>query len=411
VWISNASLQLSVLLIFLGVVFGSGPLIGFGVFLLVATLVAKYWARHALDEVRYERIIPENRAFEGETLSLTLRLINDKLLPVPWIEVRDSVPESVLIDEEHVSTTTSPGYVYLARSTNLGWYERINWPLQLRTPPRGYYRIGPARISTGDVFGFFPVQEDKEHVDPIIIYPRIYTLPELGLPPERPFGELKGRNRIFEDPGRIAGIRDYLPGDPMRRIDWKASARTQALMSKVYEPSATLHMLVALNVNTMQHAWEGFMPDVLERLLSVAGSVASYGFESGYAIGLIANGSYRNSDRPMRVPIGRSTDQLARVLEALAVIGPMTPAPLETVIDREALSFTFGATLVCVTARMDPPLAASLRRLSSSGHTVSVLSLAPEPFEEELGRITVYNIAEAVRAIEAREIGGNGARP
>jgi uncharacterized protein (DUF58 family) len=409
VWVSKAALQLSIVFIFLGVLAGSGPLIGLGVFLLAATLLARYWAKHALDNVRYERVIPENRAFEGEKLSLTLRLINDKLLPLPWVEVRDSVPEDVLIDEEHVSTSTSPGYVYLARSTHLSWYERISWPLQLQTPPRGYYRVGPARIRTGDIFGFFPVERDDDSFDPFIIYPRLYTLPELGLPAERPFGELKGRERIFEDPIRIAGLRDYRPGDPMRRIDWKASARAQALQSRVYEPSATMHLLVALNVDTMEHAWEGFLPEMLEHGLSVAGSVASKAFEDGYAIGLVANGAYRDSDRPMRVPVSRSAEQLARVLEALAVVGPMTPTSLDTVIDREALSFPFGATLVCITNQMGAPLAASLRRVAHAGHSVTVISLSEQEWEEDLGRIRVYNIAAALRALDARAFQGNGA--
>ena len=409
-WLTRSAAQISVFLIIVGIVFGSGPLIGFAVFLLAASLVARYWSSHVMDNIIYQRIIPEDRAFEGETLSLTLRLINDKFLPVPWIEVRDSVPDGTLIGEDHVSTSTSPGYVYLSRSTNLGWYERINWPLQLRTPARGYYRIGPGRINTGDIFGFFPVGREEETVSPIIVYPRLYTLPELGLPAERPFGELKGRERIFEDPSRIGGLREYQPGDPMRRIDWKASARMQSLQSKVYEPSATLHLLVALNVNTMEHAWEGFMPDMLERLLSVAGSVARYGFEAGYAIGLLANGSYRDSDRPMRVPISRSSEQLMRVLEALAVIGPMTPAPLETVIDREALSFPYGATLVCVTSRMDAPLAASLLRVAGAGHTVTVLSVADSEFEDDLGRVRVLNISKEVRSLEMRAA-SNGAQP
>ncbi len=405
-WFSRSLIQFSVIFIVLGILFGSGPLIAFGVFLLAATLLARWWGKHALDDVRYERVIPENRAFEGEKLAVTLRMINDKLLPVPLIEVRDSVPENTLLDEDHLSPTGYPGYVHVSRSTHLSWYERIGWPLELEAPPRGYYRLGPARITTGDIFGFFPVETVSEKTDPIIIYPRLYTLPELGLPAERPFGEIKGRDRIFEDPSRIAGIRDYRPGDPMRRIDWKASARLQSLQSRVYEPSATMHLLVALNVNTMEHAWQGFMPDQLERALSVAGSVARHGFDAGYAIGLVANGSYPESDRPMRVPVGRSSDQLMRTLEALAVIGPMTPTPLERVIDTEAPRFPYGATLVCVTPRMDPPLAASLRRVAGAGHTVSVVSLAEGEFEEDLGRIRVYNVLTAVRSLEARRLEG-----
>jgi uncharacterized protein (DUF58 family) len=274
--------------------------------------------------------------------------------------------------------------------------------LELRAPARGYYRLGPARLSSGDLFGFNAVQREDEGFDSLIVYPRVYSLPDLGLPAERPFGELKGRERIFEDPGRISGLRDYRPGDPLRRIDWKASARRQELQSRVYEPSSTLHLLIALNVHTLAHTWQGYVPELLERLLSVAGSVASYGFEAGYAVGLTANGSYPESDRPMRVPAGRRSDQLMRILEALAVIGPLTLFPLETVLDREARLFPFGATLVMITARMDGALAASLRRIASAGHAVTVLSLAESDFSEDLRGIRVHNLSEAMRSLEAR---------
>src|SRR4029450_10282763 len=100
-------------------------------------------------------------------------------------------PEGV-IDDEHAPRAPFPGYVYLERATHLSWYERITWPLHFRAPARGYYRLGPVRISTGDIFGFYPVLKEEEKADAVIIYPRIYTLPDLGLPPERPFGELKG---------------------------------------------------------------------------------------------------------------------------------------------------------------------------------------------------------------------------
>src|SRR5690606_14038726 len=126
-------------------------------------------------------------------LRFRLRLINDKLLPLPFVEVRDAVPQDSLVGESHVSMSTSPGYVYLGRTTHLSWYERINWPVVLRAPLRGYYRIGPARITTGDMFGFFPAVREGESFTPIIVYPRIYSMPELGLPAARPFGELKGR--------------------------------------------------------------------------------------------------------------------------------------------------------------------------------------------------------------------------
>jgi uncharacterized protein (DUF58 family) len=401
-WIRRYWFPLPLSMVGLGVILGSGPLIGLGAFMLLAGFVATKWAEHALDQVRYERIIPENRAFPGEKLRMTLRLVNDKLLPLPWVELRDLVPENLPIAEERLSPSTSPGQVYLTRSTHLAWYERVNWPLELDAPARGYYRMGPARLSSGDVFGFFPAEREDFEYTSLIVYPTTYTMPELGLPSERPFGERKGPDPIFEDPGRFAGLRDYRPGDSMRRIDWKATARRMDLQSRVYEPSSTLHMLVAVNVHTLAHSWEGYVPEVLERVLSVGASVARYGFEAGYSVGLIANGAYPTSDRPMRIPVGRRPDQLVKILEALAVIGPLTLTPVHAVINREAQVFPFGATLVCVTAQMDDDIAGSLERISRAGHSVTILSLAEEPFEQELRGIRFYDLVNTMRSLEAR---------
>jgi uncharacterized protein (DUF58 family) len=386
----------------LGLITSNGPLIGIGAFILMAAFVAKTWSEHVFDSLDFERRIPENRAFAGEKLHMTLRMVNDKLLPVPWVELRDLVPEELPDVDEPLTPSGSPGHVFLTRSTHLSWYERVSWPLELDAPARGYYRFGPARFRSGDVFGFFPAQREDEDYTSVIIYPATYTLPELGLPSERPFGERKGRERIFEDPGRIAGIRDYRPEDSLRRIDWKASARRQSLQSRVYEPSSTLHMLVALNVHTLEHSWQGYVPELLERLLAVGGSVARYGFEAGYAVGLVANGSYPTSDRPMRIPVGRHPDQLARILEALAVIGPLTLTSLPAVIEKEAQNFPFGATLVCVTARMDEELAAALARVRSQGHSVTIISLSDEPLEHDVPGAIVYDLSKTIRSLEAR---------
>jgi hypothetical protein len=104
----------------------------------------------------------------------------------------------------------------------------------------------------------------------------------------------------------------------------------------------------------------------------------------------------------MRVPVGRRPDQLMRILEALAVIGPLTMTPLDNVLNREAQAFPFGATLACVTSRMDTGLAASLLRISRAGHRVTVLSLADEPFDVDLGKIEVIDLSTVVRSLEAR---------
>ncbi len=61
---------------------------------LSAAGMAKLWSRFSLAGVGYERIVSEMRVFPGEHIELTLRLINRKLLPLPWIQLNDEIPRS-----------------------------------------------------------------------------------------------------------------------------------------------------------------------------------------------------------------------------------------------------------------------------------------------------------------------------
>ncbi|PKN81235.1 MAG: hypothetical protein CVU47_07595, partial [Chloroflexi bacterium HGW-Chloroflexi-9] len=138
------------------------------------------------------------------------------------------MPASAKTNVGHAANTQ-----VLSRSTSLAGNDRIEWPVTLRAVHRGYFRVGPGRLRSGDLFGFFEREEPVgSPADVVIVYPRTYTLADLGLDSARPFGDLRGGNRIFEDPSRVAGVRDYEPGDAMRRVDWYATARLGRLQSR-----------------------------------------------------------------------------------------------------------------------------------------------------------------------------------
>ena len=85
-------------------------------------------------------------------------------------------------------------------------------------------------------------------------------------------------------------------GDPLKRVDWNATARVGRLQSKLYEPSRTQATVIALNITTMERTWQGFDPVLLERGVSIAASLAQQVFDSGSALGLIANGSFPDAE-------------------------------------------------------------------------------------------------------------------
>ena len=393
-------LAASVALVVAGLIWSSGALVGLGVFIGIAGTLARIWADKSLDNVRLERRLPESRAFPGGRLRLHYRVSNRKLLPLASLEVREQLPEALAPPELQLRPSGVPGVHEYTKTTHLGWFERAGWTVDLLCTRRGRYRIGPARLRSGDAFGLFSKQRTETDAETVVVYPETRPLPDLGLPAARPLGERTGRERLLEDPLRIAGIRDYQPGDAIRRIDWKATARRGELQSRVYEPSSTHHLFLALNVDTLEHTWLGFLPDVLEANIVVAASIARWATEQRYAVGLLANGNVAESDQPITIAPGRGPDQLSTILESLAGINPMTLVPLAAMLERQSHSLPFGATLVVVTVLMPQALAAVLRRLHGSGQQVVVLSMSSETWPKLLGDVPVRIVSAVPRREE-----------
>jgi uncharacterized protein (DUF58 family) len=408
-WVS-----VTIVLLLVGLAAQSIPLVGLGVLVFGTGGMARLWARVSLEDVVYTRVLRERRAFMGETFELQIRLANRKRIPVPWIEVREYLPEATPLTGAHTTPAGIAGTVLLQRSTALGGNEELEWPLTLHARERGFFRIGPARLRSGDLFGIFEREETVRGTDSVVVYPRTYPLPALGIVSARPFGDRAGGQRIFEDPIRVVGVRDYFPGDPLKRVDWNATARTGRLQSRLYEPSRTQAVVVALNISTMDQSWLGFDPVLLERNVVVAASIARWAFEDGSAIGLIANGSFPDADRAIRIGAGSSSDQLVRVLEALAMIAPFTISSLASELERPGHALPAGATLVVVAALMPHDLAATLHRLRSEGHAIHVVKTSTGEWEESLAPIRVTEIEPAMRVLEtaaAIEDAATAARP
>ena len=129
----------------------------------------------------------------------------------------------------------------------------------------------------------------------------------------------------------------------------------------MYEPWATQQLYLLVNIDTLEHVWEGFLRDELERIASVAASIAVWADEARYAVGLLANGAFPDADRPIRLPPSRSPEQLTRVLEALAVLQPLSMGELAGALQREASRIPAGSTLVVVATLITDALQACSR--------------------------------------------------
>lgn len=386
-------------LLLLGVATGHPLIAGLGVIVVVVSTIGRLWGKHLFDRVSLKRSLSESRAFIGETVSLTVELENRKALPLPWYEWRVGVSQQLAMDGQKLAAAAMPGMSWLVRRGAIGWYERQRQTYTVRAVQRGRHQLGPATMSSADLFGFFPGHYNDDDTTHLIVFPRVFDLPDLGFPADRPFGELKGASQVFEDPRRIAGIREYRPGDPMRRVDWKATARSGELRSRVYEPSGTRQLYVLLNIDTLEHSWEGYLRDELERSVSTAASLANWACDQRYAVGLLANGAFPGADRPIRLAPSSAPGQLTRLLEALAVVQPLTLSDLADSVNRERGRIPAGSTIILVASLIPSPLAAAMRRLADEGNTVIVVATASRTDLSEVGNLPVHRIVDEFQPV------------
>jgi uncharacterized protein (DUF58 family) len=266
---------------------------------------------------------------------------------------------------------------------------------------RGFHGYGPVTMTTGDGFGFFNRTRQVDDQLRLIVYPHLYSAAELNLPTKNPFGNVGVRGQLYEDPMRTIGVREWREEDTPRRIHWKATARQQQLLSRVYEPSEEQQVLLCLNVATLERHWHGYFPELQERTIAVAGSLAALAVEQRLAVGLIANGARPGSDQPLRLLPGRSPAQLVRILELLAAVTPFATDPIERMLLNEAPRLPWGSTLVVVTAIAHEALLASLLDLAQVGRRMVLVTLAQEPPRQLLEGVTVYHLPHLVDDVVA----------
>ena len=372
-------LPLIIFLLVIGIVMKEPFLITLSTALLVIIGGAWWWQTRSLVGVNYRRWFHYTRGFSGEKIILEVEAENRKLLPISWLRIQDDWDRAVGPENEEV---LAPSHIqdrgFLTNIFSLRWYEKARRSYTLLLRKRGIYSIGPARLDTGDLFGIFEKTNEIAFKQYLTIFPDILPFNKLRFPAEDPFGDRRSRRRLFEDPNRPMGVREYRPEDGFRKVHWPATARTGQLQVKVFHPTTGQGMMVCMNVSTYARHWEGIYPELLEYLIKVAATIVDEGIRNGYKVGLVANGCLAHADQPFIIPPGRSPQQLAVLLQALAGVTSVVTANFDLFLLREIPRVQYGATLIILTAVITPELASTLIQLKQHERRITLYSLGEE---------------------------------
>lgn len=352
--------------------------------LLGAYVFGQLWINRALRGLKIRRIYNSN-AFLGEEVDVQIRLENRSWLPIPWLQMEESLPVQI----------AKPGT--FRQVVSLAPREKGTLSYILNGHRRGYYVVGPLKISTGDILGIIDHQIKQLAASHLIVYPKIIPIRQLKLPSGSPLGTLRHHQPIFEDPSRVIGKRDYITGDSLRRVDWKSSAVVGKLQVKTYEPSIALETAIFLNLNTPEYP-------IRQRISSpelgiiVAASIANWVISHRQSVGLYTNGidplAEPQGEHEMQVvPPRQGKGHLMRLLEYLARLEAGETISMVEMIRRQSVQLTWGTTLLLISGHMDEVLFDALFAAQRAGLQPAIILVGyPEYYQEHQRKAAVFGL-------------------
>jgi uncharacterized protein (DUF58 family) len=242
-------------------------------------------------------------------------------------------------------------------------------------------------VHTGDPFGLFNSVKMYPAGADLLVLPPTVALPALGLPASDLPGGSRMTKRAYHSTPSAAGVRDYMPGDPMNRIHWPLTARVQKIMIKEFELDPTSDIWIALDLEAAAHVrapdadWisppsDGNPKDRLdldptteEYAVVAAASIAAHFIAQGRTVGFIAWGQHR-----VTLHADRGARQLVKILRALAVLRAEGVTPLNQVLETEHALFSRPDTLLVVTPSLSDDWIEALQTQVYRGiHSVGVI--------------------------------------
>ncbi|MGE5602580.1 MAG: DUF58 domain-containing protein [Nitrososphaerales archaeon] len=362
-----------------------------------AYVLARWWAVRSLKHLQVSRRFTDH-IFTGESSTVEISITNRSVLPAPWVRYDESSP------------VTLSGSSSLMYALALGPKEKVDLHYELIGRQRGLYLVGPGRVAAGDLFGFADLQGIVDEPRRLVVYPRVIPLTAAPLTSRAPHGTLASRQPIFADPARVNGVRPYQPGDPVRTIDWKTSARAGQLEVRKTEPAVSLTTTIFLDLNAA--AYSRHLRYVApEWGIVIAASLANYLIEQRQDVGLGSNGRDELTEATCwAIPPRRGRAHLMKLLEWLARVQLAETRPLVEWLPQATVDLAWGTTVVAVTPSADEATSAALHRLRRAGLNPVLIAIEPHAqfgivYERcrRLG-IAAYEIADetALRRWQAR---------
>ncbi len=278
---------------------------------LMLTLLVydKYWKYGLNVSVAFAK----RQIEEGQHVILQEKVENRKILPLLTLTVKFQMDrEMQYVETENTNRTDMQ---YRNDCIPVMPYQRVTRSLELVGTARGFYSVDKINVVASDLFFQRRYIREYENQTWLYVYParsRLKRLPEVF---RRMYGEYLTNRLVQEDPFEFKGIRDYTPADPMRKVNWKSSAKTGSLKVNQFYDTAKYHLTIFLNVEQrgILKRW-----DLIEESIRMTRNFVEDFVKKGVPVMVISNGCDQLTHQEIFIGEGAGDGHISVCLKQLA---------------------------------------------------------------------------------------------
>jgi len=297
----------------------------------IALILAFLHAAGLLRGIKLRRIHTP-RAFEGQTVHVTLEIESTSALRQGLVLVEDQFPPS------------GPGRVLhlVERPFGRGLTLYVHFTGEC-TRHRGLYTIGPVMLEACDSMGIIRKRLHVDEFTPLLLYPASIDLEGTrlhGLGTQLHVG--LETNRRPGQSEEFTSLREYHFGDGPNTIHWRSTARRGIPMVKEFREDLTTDVTIFLDMGRMGQMGLGDQTTV-EYAIKAAASIARRAYNRGYAMQLFAVGPEIE-----HIPAGKGARHLHMVLDSLALLKVEGESRFDAAVFDHATRLRRGGTVVLI---------------------------------------------------------------
>ena len=302
--------------------------------------------------------LDHERQVEGERVTAHLELRADT--PVERLELLLDLPDGLVSEGENPQLAA------------LESQERLELELPLRCERWGAFLVGETLLRAQDRFGLLAFEQTLDLRRPLKVYPRGEALEKLLRPLETQAFAGNQSPRTRGEGIEFADLRPFVPGDRVRRVNWRATARRGEPWVNETHPERNTDVVIFLD--TFAEARHG-ASGTLDLAVEAAGSLAAHYIREKDRVGLVGFGGVLNW-----LTVSSGLVQLYRLVDSLLDTEIFLSYAWKDIDVLPPRTLPPHALVLALTPLLDERSARALVDLRARGFDLAVVEISPSPF-------------------------------